>query len=609
MKYAVLSTLLLCLFASTQEAMATKAIANWDVVPFQCINHPFKLGVVAFHETGVDVAFQINGTDAGRIADPTWNDRTGVFEYWIEINPALYSDGPLTISAIAHPDGTGHTSRVLNTLTLYANSGDSLTSPLIKWVDATTGNDTTGDGSEAEPYQTIKQAVLAVGDGGTVYLKAGTTYTLSSINGASFTYWTTITAAPGLRADDVHVATYLADGSSTGRYNQSGIRWGSVSLFCDRAVGWGTLFYLNGARTWFDGSVLYDSNGRWANSQLFNSNGAQPYLTNCDIHDVTTGGGIFQRNVRFLDIGADIHRGANNLTSINVNIRNMDKGTTSAHPDFIQFYNPNAPVENIIIYNCKVYDMLAQGIFGAEGAGARDIAFVNLLMEKDPVDSFMTSQVSGLMDHVLLWHSTIVDQTFNFRDTTHLRNWDVRNCVFHTVSAGSAASLPNGSHISYAHTGALTWEQTEPLGVNATVGDPLFVGYGNDDYRLQTNSPAHATGTPLPGVPADIDGYHYDPTAPNRGAFSAANPGATIPSEDSVNLIQVIQDYDGANNLSLIRALFNGTAKGNYSIATSSNLLDWVQQDRHFANTEGDFDLAEIVEGAASTRFYQLILY
>lgn len=143
-----------------------------------------------------------------------------------------------------------------------------------------------------------------------------------------------------------------------------------------------TILYFNdGERAWFDGAVLYDKNGRWAESGLFNRGTC--YLTDSRIRDVSNCGGIYHRNVRIERIGSDVYRGANNLTAVNVTIQVMDKGSTSAHPDFIQFYNPAAPVRNVILYNVKCYGMNAQGIFGAEGE-VSDTALVNLQLEKEP---------------------------------------------------------------------------------------------------------------------------------------------------------------------------------------------------------------------------------
>lgn len=602
------------LFLCAVQVHATQVIANWDVVPFQRISQPFKAGVVAFHETGADVEFRINGESAGRVADPAWNDQTGVFEYWVEINPARYADGPLTVSATAYPDGEGHESRTLNDLTLYADAGNSLITHDVKWADADNGSDATGDGSEANPYQTIKKAVLSVGDGGTVYLKAGTNYTLQSIGGAAFTYWTTVTCAPGLAADDVHIGTYLVyDPASTGRYGKSGIRWGSVSFYCDRAPGWGSLFYLNtGHRTWFDGSVFYDKNGRWANTTTFNGSGSDPYCTDCYAHDLmnVNNTGILQRNMRYERIASDIFRGQDHLTAINIEIRLIDSGETGAHPDFFQFYNndPADTMENIIVYNCKAYDMKAQGIFGSKLGGAKDVAFVNLLLEKDPPSSSLTSQVSGSMNHVLLWNATLVDQTFAFRDGTEgMLNWDVRNCVFNTLSAGTATSIAT-CVIDYNHISKLTWEQKSPLGTGATVGDPLFVDYDNDDYRLQASSPAYRTGTPLPGVPADVDGYLYNPVNPNRGAFSASNPGEVGPGTNSVKVTGLTVDYTTVPAHPVVRAGFSGNAREKYVTEASSNLQDWIPQAPRFACAQGIFDMVEIVDGPVQQRFYRFTL-
>lgn len=605
---------LLLLSAGAAHVSATQVIANWDVVPFQCISQPFKAGVVAFHETGVDVEFQINGESARRITDPTWNDETGVFEYWIEINPARYADGPLTVSATAYPDGEGHTSRTLANLTLYANTGNSLTSHLIKWVDATNGSDTNGNGSESAPYQTIKKAVLSVGDGGTVYLKAGTNYTLSSIGGSNFTYWTTVTCAPGLTADDVHVGTYLKDNpASTGRYSKSGIRWGKISFYCDRVSGWGSILYLEtGYKNWFDGSVFYDKNGRWADSVTFNNSGSGTYCTDCYAHDLANvnNTGILQRGNRFEAICADIFRGQDNLTAINTEIRLVDLGATAAHPDFFQFYNndTNDWMENIIIYNCKAYDMNAQGIFGSKLGGARDVAFVNLLLEKDPPDSFLTSQVSGSMDHILLWNATLVDQTYSFRDSTAgMLNWDVRNCVFNTLSATSATSIAT-CVIDYNHISKLTYQQKYPLGANATVGDPLFVDYDNDDYRLQSSSPAYRTGTPLPGVPADIDGYLYNPVNPNRGAFSESNPGPVKQSPAPARLSGAVSQQS-LTNKSLVRVQCSGSPRVAYLPESSPDLTDWIGLPPRIAAFNGAFELAEIVNVPGTSRFYRFTVY
>jgi hypothetical protein len=505
------------------SAPATQAIANWDVVPFQTLALPFKAGVVAFHETGVDVVFQINGKEVARVSDPKWNDRTRVHEHWMEIYPAAYADGPITLGATAIPDEPGHEPRELPNITLYANSRGTLTNPRVVWADASGGSDETGDGTEAKPFATIRQAVLAAGDGGTVYLKAGQEYRLTAIGGPPFQYWTTIAAAPGLSSDDVHILTFGRDNTSTGRYGKSHLRWKNVTLFCDRRPGYGNIFYFDdGQEAWFDGVVLTDKNGRFGDTTVFNR--GRPYVTDSIIRDVANVFGTFHRNVRMERILSDVFRGASNLTAINVEVRMINRGDTKAHPDFIQFYNPNQLVENVILYNNRCYDMEAQGIFGGEGE-IEDVAFVNLLLEKQPASSPVVSQVSGDWRHILLWHTTLVNQPFNFREASRMRQWDVRNCVFDAFSAGAKNLLPAESRAQAVHVSRLTWQQKEPLGEGATVGDPLFVAPLAKDYRLQPTSPCVGTGVRAPDVPADIDGHPFHSDHPDRGAFSASNPG------------------------------------------------------------------------------------
>lgn len=506
------------------EALATKAIANWNFVPFQTLTAPVKVGVVAFHETGVDVVFSINGKEAARVAEPTWNNQTRVHEYWIEVKPADYADGPIVLTATALPDGEGHAPRALAELPLYANSKGTLPQGKAVWADAAAGNDQNGDGSEQLPFATIAKAVQAAGDGGTVYLKAGKDYKLTPIGGgANAKYWTTVAAAPGLKADDVHILTYGPDDSSTGRYGRTGIRWKTVSLYCDRAPGWGTIFaFGNNERAWFDDVVLFDKKGRFGNTTLFNR--GRTFVTNSLVRDVANVQGAFHQNVRMERIASDIFRGTTGLFAVNVSIHTVDRGDTSAHPDFLQFYNPTQPVENVILYNIRALDMQAQGIFGAQG-DVTDVAIVNVLLEKQPANSALVSQVSGNWQHTLLWHVTLVNQPFNFRDPSKMKHWDVRNCVFDAFTGAGGTKLPEESTATAVHASRLSWQQKEGLGERATVGDVQFVDKAGKDFRLKPGSPAVGSGVSVPGVPGDIDGHLFDPAKRDRGAFSARNDG------------------------------------------------------------------------------------
>ncbi len=504
------------LTAAISSASATQVIANWDLVPFQRITEPMKIGVVAFHTTGANVTFSVNGSVVATVDEPTYNDETNVVEYWFELDPADYPSGPLTVDATAFPDGAGHDSRTLATRTMYADAGGTLGSGGIVWV-ATTGSDTTGNGTEANPYATIKKGYAAAGDGGTVYLKEGT-YTLSSMSTGSRLYWSTIQAAPGLDADDVKVGTAVP--GSTNRYAAHKVRWHNVSLYCQRSTtNYGTILFMNsGQQVWLDGAVMYDANGPHGNTDMFGGSGYSVWQTDGIVREVTNCNGSFRRNMKFERIGSDVFDGGT-LTAINVTIDTVDRGSTSYHPDFIQFYRPGGLMENCILYNVRAYNMKAQGLFGSDGT-SEDVAFVNLLLEQ-PSGGGYRSQLTGTWRNALLWNTTIVGQIFDFRTSTDIQDFDVRNCVF------SLFTTDNPSHpsitIDSVHTVGFVAGQTTPLGTNATTGSALYVDAANDDYRLTAASPAYGTGVVTPGVPADIDGLPYGPT-PNRGAFSSGTP-------------------------------------------------------------------------------------
>jgi len=504
------------------ELPSTQVIALWDVVPMQVLSSPAKLGVVGFHELGLDVVFSVNGTEVARAADPEYNDLTGAYEYWFTFDPSAYPDGPVTVTATAEPDCPGHTARQLADLVLNANAGGTLTNDAVRWADCAAGSDVSGVGSEASPYGTIERAYVEVGAGGTVHLKAGDCYSLTDLYPeAGYDLWTTVRPAPGLGRDDVAILAYGPTEDSTGRFGENMVRWKDVRIYKDVEPGFSSIFYFeSGHNAWVDGTELYDARGMWNGGQITNGNDPyRVYYTDAFIRDIQNVMVSFARNVAMENIGSDVFRGTSDLLAVNVTVVTIDSGTTDAHPDFIQFYNPDSTVDNVILYNARVLNMGAQGIFGGEGA-MRNIAFVNLLMEKDPPDSFLISQLTGDWDHLLMWHITTVDSGMMLREPENIRNAWVIDGIYATLSSGSATELP-GWTIDHNRAAELTWEQTEPMGTSASVGDPVYMDVGADDYRLGAGSPAADAGIPLPGVPADADGVLYDRETPSLGAFSA----------------------------------------------------------------------------------------
>ncbi|GAG12791.1 unnamed protein product, partial [marine sediment metagenome] len=98
-----------------------KAIARWDVVPFQTFDGDFNVGVVAFHINGIDrVEFAVDGGPWLSISEMSENARVGVWEYWAAVRASDFADGEIELRAIAYP--LVGIPRVLDSLFLCANA-------------------------------------------------------------------------------------------------------------------------------------------------------------------------------------------------------------------------------------------------------------------------------------------------------------------------------------------------------------------------------------------------------------------------------------------------------------------------------------------------------
>ena len=87
------------------QAFAAIPVARWDIVPHQRISGVFNAGVVAFHEDGVKVTFDVGGRKF-TAEEPKLNARTGVWEYFVPIVAAKLPDGLVAVKAVANGDGS-----------------------------------------------------------------------------------------------------------------------------------------------------------------------------------------------------------------------------------------------------------------------------------------------------------------------------------------------------------------------------------------------------------------------------------------------------------------------------------------------------------------------
>ncbi len=504
----------LAVMAAAGYVAATQPIARWDVVPGQRFDAPFKAGVVAFHEAGVEVAFSVDGEAHETVTAPSLNDRTGVVEYWIERDPSAYADGPLAVTAVVVPGGSGHTPRTLDTLELWANAGGTYTNSEVRWVDCDNGDDNTGDGTEGAPYQSIRKAFGEVGSGGTVYLKPGTAYDIADGSGGfpSYQHWTTIRPAPGVSRDQVVVRANRTDNGMM-RYQCFTVHTGP---------DWGTVFYggMDYERLWADSLEITDVRGKTAGNAGISHYATVTYVTDCYIHDFPNGPGCeLVRHVLLENLLSDAVSGAK--LAIDVTVDGIDPDTTGAHPDVYQLYSGSDTLRNRIVYNLRAYDVISQGLFNG-GTPIEDIAFVNILIHKHP-STVMYTQFSGYLRHILFWHVSLDNQTFLWRDGTDARDVYVQNCILQQMGDGSAGGVDDRT-FTHNHFVDTSSYGARVFGTDITAGPPLYEDPGARSYLLQQGSPARGTGTVLPCVPADMDGVSYG-NDPNRGAYADHDAG------------------------------------------------------------------------------------
>ena len=354
-----------------------KAIARWDVVPYQTFDGLFEIGVVAFHINGIDrVEFSLDGGPWTAVKEMTLNPRTNVVEYWVALDAARSPDGPVEVRAIAYPqkgvprvlqgslDEPLNVTRGMHSIPLWANAEGTLRE-IILHVDSINGNDDTGDGSLARPYATIARAGTAAGgqasasDAVVLRLAQGEYVLHKGTGGLSHVeQWTTIEPEPGVAPSAVRMV-----GSETGALtSMRRVRFHRVAV---RGV-----FRIPVLTLWFD-DIDYDG--------MDLSNGGQVVAKAWSPGGIWITGGTSTGSARVLR-GADFYRDhrviqcstspfgdgpctlysrcdAYVLTQFHGDVWHWLVGTTDATSD--------AADANIIAYNVVAEDFATQGIYAS----------------------------------------------------------------------------------------------------------------------------------------------------------------------------------------------------------------------------------------------------
>lgn len=319
----------------SDQGYDAKAIARWDVVPYQTFDTTFNVGVVAFHMNDIDrVEFSVNGGTWTAVRTMTKNPQTDVYEYTATLRAADFADGALEVRAVAYPK-VG-IPRVLESLPLNTNANHSLPAA-VRYVSPT-GNDNNDGLTPQTPKQTTNAAAFSIqqaqgsADGSTIYLLAGT-YNLSGAAWYSESHttnrWMTVTAAPGVQQSQV-----IVNGTSGSGFNSKLISIQNLTVM-------GT---VNSGGPLVD-SVWYD-NVHFSGEGVITGSWSTFYVTNSSITnvDVAVSGASLVRNVSVDGIAGDAF--SNSTCVVNCRVTNYQQGAGS----HANLYQTVSDVQNVVLY-------------------------------------------------------------------------------------------------------------------------------------------------------------------------------------------------------------------------------------------------------------------
>jgi hypothetical protein len=500
--------------SATASGHDARAMARWDVVPYQSVSGQLDVGVIAFHVNGIDhVDIAVDGGPWATVKSMSLNPATGVWEYWVTLDASRFTAAKeVLLQAIAYPtagqprwladESPSHNDPGDGTLRLEVDpTGAAAPTAYV----APTGSDTAGDGTQAKPYATLQGAVNGVPklDGTTIYLEPGD-YQAPDGAAEDNTRWLTVTAAPG--ADTTKVR--LLGSAPNARWNTRRVRLQHMSIVPPASAGGGVVNPSQADRIiWFDGVTIDGGDRTVATGPTVNQ--ADTYWTDVTIKEyanpVDTWNGAVQlaRHVHAQGVLEDSFRLDRLLVDSSVDDVNTEN--TNRHPDVIQ-YEPDATPNNFIVYGLKATNVASQGIY----INGTDWAIVNVLIQQSAGSQLLWQIDEGITNHVLLWHVTTVNQHLEWRNgsnTAMAKNVSVRNSCLEAMDFGPS-SKGNATDTTLLMANMTIDDNHFATGMangtHSTTGDPKFVSPAMTDFHPAPGSTLIGrVVTPI--VPIDLE--------------------------------------------------------------------------------------------------------
>ncbi len=491
-----------------------KTIAQWDAVPFQTISGTFRIGVVAFHHSGIDrVEFSAFGGKPVIVKEASINPRTGVSEYWIALNADDFPDGDLPLRATAY--AVNGVTRELTPLPLQIVRH---TQDLPLYVSPN-GSDE-NEGSETHPLKTIAAAIDKVHDGGKIILNDKGTYPFTSArinpNLSNNRRWITILARPGLDRSEVLIAP---EQRTRILPHIRLLRWQGVT-FDFKTIS--QYYPDNNQHVWFNHCRWIDSAGWLAKHpaphlapiRTLQYIGGS-YVTDCIAENMLYGfvEQSLVRNCTARRISGDVFQ--NSLFVVNSIIDTVDGTLLEHHSDLFQYFGH---MENLIVYNVSAFGIrqTQNFFFGHKKSSFTNCAFVNVMVENS--DSGPTlCQLSSDCVNVLFAHISNPGQSWIFREDHQIDgkftavNVSFVNCILEKMTRQPLIpGLPSGVTVT-----SCNFSTTLPTAESGRQGQVRIIPISTRGFMYTGLGAANLqhNGTVIPGF------VNHGSGKPNIGAW------------------------------------------------------------------------------------------
>lgn len=430
-----------------------KAIARWDVVPYQDFDDLFHVGVVAFHMNGIDrVELSVEGGPWTPVTEMKLNPRTDVWEYTATLDASLFGPQLVELRARVFPRGAGEVRVLEGQITpdsvksgnhsMFLRTGFD---EAVFYVDAVNGDDS-NDGSESNPMRSLAHAAAVIermaahSDRVTLNLFPGE-YTLDTkVRNVDFGLrWLTIQPAEGLDRSTVVISD--RESSSLGVNN---VRLHNLSIH--------SVLRLPFERLWlddieFDGLDLTNGSkaiaGSWSPNGIWITDGSATNSRNVlrganfyrNHHVIRTSGSPFGGSNFVLSSRVDEYV----LTDFHGNVSHWTVGATdSEHVD---------ADANTILYGIDAPEFPTQGLFAevfphdliGTPVFFNNVAIVDVSMDAT-IDDYRGGWWETATNHLLMWNVQSPRHIMRwtpdkYATTDHMKNVSIRDSTFYAFAA------------------------------------------------------------------------------------------------------------------------------------------------------------------------------